>query len=139
MQDNKSKADDMIELMRSGYGLPIDSFRDHILDVLFRVDHAGGKHAIKKASEAIVIIVEWCASLTSMIRVVSEASGTYEEVIKYKTSELVEVSFRYMESESSGAGFHFSALAKTTGNKAVDDTIRSVLSMVTGNLETVEL
>jgi hypothetical protein len=138
MQD-KSKADDMIELMRSGYGLPIDSFKDHILDVLFRVDHLGEEYGIEKACEAVCIIVKWCSELSSVIRGISETKGTYEEVIKYKLSELVEVNFRYMESETSGAGFHFSAMAKSTGNKAVDETIKTVISMTTGNLETVKL
>lgn len=138
MQDN-SKRDDMIALMREGYGLPIDSFRDHMLEILFRVDHPGGTQGIGKACEAIVIIIKWCASLTSIIRTVAEASGTYGEVIKYKVSDIVEINFKYMESDSIGAGFHFTALAKKTGNKEVDDTITTVLEMTSGNLETREL
>lgn len=138
MKDN-SKRDDMINLMREGYGLTIDSFKDHVLEILFRVDHPGGTQGIGKACEAVITITKWCASLTSIIRTVAEARGTYSEVIKYKVSDIVEINFKYMESESSGAGFHFSAEAKATGNKDVDDTIETVLSMTTGDLKAKEI
>lgn len=138
MKDN-SKRDDMINLMREGYGLEIDSFKDHILDILLRVDHPGGTIAIGKSCEAIVTIIKWVSRLTSVIRTVSEASGTLDQIKQYKTSDFVEITFKYMESESSGAGFHFMAVAKKTGNSDVDHTIEVVLSMITGNLETIEL
>jgi hypothetical protein len=138
MQD-KSKTEDMIGLMRDGYGLPIESFRDHILDVLFRVDHIGGAHAIGKACEAVCIIIKSCAGVSSAIRVISEASGTYGEVSKYKLSELVEVNFKYMESEESGAGFHFSVYQKKTGNEKVDIVINEVLLNMTGSQKAVKI
>ena len=68
----------------------------------------------------------------------ADDEGLIEYFDGIKTTDILNVEFRYMESEET-AGFHFIATQKETGNAIVDKVVETVIDAVTGKMTTKKL
>lgn len=128
-----SKREDMIELMREGYGLDIDSYREFI-DVVLTVNRVGGADSIRDCAKGFATVITKTGNIIATIRELAEQEGLLEYFNDYKTSDYLQIEFKFMESEDL-AGFHFSLEHKETGNAIVDAVVSSVTNAYTGEFK----
>jgi hypothetical protein len=133
-----NKVNDMMDMMSDGWGLDVDSFKNHYLDIIINVNREGGSDAILSGSKGFCAVAQKMAHIVSTIRMLADDEGLIEYFDGIKTTDILNVEFRYMESEET-AGFHFIATQKETGNAIVDKVVETVIDAVTGKMTTKKL
>jgi hypothetical protein len=127
---------DMVSLMKEGFGKSVFTMED-ILDTGMNVSHIGGTTAILKAAEGWIEIINTVSRLVATIRLVLERVHPDLDLSKWKTSDLISVEVRYMESDSS-AGMRVDINEVATGDSDVDMLVAAIVNgLRTGDSTTV--
>ena len=133
----KEKLDDMVGLMRDGYGLDIDSFREFFEKVV-RIDHKGGADAILDCAKGFTEVTMKVAKVLYTIRQLAEEEDLLHVFENVKTSDILRMDFKYMEANDL-AGFHFSLNQVHTNDAIVDTIVNCVLSAFLGEFSIKKL
>jgi hypothetical protein len=128
-----SKREDMIGLMRDGYGLDIDSYKE-FTDVVLAVNRVGGAESIRDCAKGFATVITKIGNIIATIRELAEQEGLLDSFSEYKTSDYLQMEFKFMESEDL-AGFHFHLEHKETGNVIVDAVVSSVTKAYLGEFK----
>ena len=128
-----NKLDDMIELMRDGYGLDIDSFNE-FKNVVLSVDREGGADTIRDCAKAFATVITKTGNIIATIRELAEQEGLLDSFKDYMVSDYLRTEFKFMDSEDL-AGFHFHVEHKETGNVIVDAVVSSVTKAYLGEFK----
>ena len=127
------KLDDMIGLMRDGYGLDVDSFRE-FADIVLHVNRDGGAESIRDCAKGFAAVITKTGNIVATIRELAEQEGLLDYFNDYKVSDYLQIDFKFMETEDL-AGFHFCLEHKETGNAIVDAVVSSVTKAYTGEFK----
>lgn len=127
-KESEERIKDMCSLMDEGYGKSVVCF-DDMLNTVMSVSHSGGTSAIKKATTAWIELMMSVAKVTISLRIAIDAFASDLDISNIKTSDMIKVDIRYMES-SQEAGFRLEIKAGKTGVDRLDSFIESVLPMI---------
>ena len=133
----KEKLDDMVGLMRDGYGLDIDSFRE-FFDKVVRIDHKGGADAILDCAKGFTEVTMKVAKVLYTIRQLADEENLLHVFDGYKASDLLRMDFKYMEADDL-AGFHFTLHQVHTDDLIVDTMVSCVLNAYLGEFSIKKL
>ena len=133
----KEKLDDMVDLMRDGYGLDIDSFRE-FFDKVVRIDHKGGADAILDCAKGFTEVTMKVAKVLYTIRQLADEENLLHVFDGYKASDLLRMDFKYMEADDL-AGFHFTLHQVHTDDLIVDTMVGCVLNAYLGEFSIKKL
>jgi hypothetical protein len=133
----KEKLDDMVGLMRDGYGLDIDSFRE-FFDKVVRIDHKGGADAILDCAKGFTEVTMKVAKVLYTIRQLADEENLLHVFDGYKASDLLRMDFKYMEADDL-AGFHFTLHQVHTDDLIVDTMVGCVLNAYLGEFSIKKL
>ncbi len=133
----KEKLDDMVDLMRDGYGLDIDSFRE-FFDKVVRIDHKGGAEAMLDCAKGFTEVTMKVAKVLYTIRQLADEEGLLHMFDGYKASDLLRMDFKYMEADDL-AGFHFTLHQVHTDDLIVDTMVGCVLNAYLGEFSIKKL
>lgn len=125
---SRERMKDMCSLMEDGYGKSVVCF-DDMLNTGLSVSHSGGTTAITKATSAWIEIMMSVAKVTLGLRIAIDTFASDLDISNVKTSDMIKVDIRYMES-SNEAGFRLEIKAGKTGVSRLDSLIESVLPMI---------
>jgi hypothetical protein len=128
-----NKLDDMIELMRDGYGLDIDSFRA-FTDAVLSVNREGGAETIRDCAKAFATVITKTGNIIATMRELAEQEGLLDSFNGYKASDYLKIEFKFMDSEDL-AGFHFHVEPIATENLIVDAVVSSVTKAYLGEFK----
>ena len=127
----KEKLNDMVDLMRDGYGLDIDSFRE-FFDKVVRIDHKGGADAILDCAKGFTEVTMKVAKVLYTIRQLANEEDLLHVFENVKTSDILRMDFKYMEANDL-AGFHFTLHQVDTEDLIVDTIVNCVLKAFLGD------
>jgi len=133
----KEKLDDMVDLMRDGYGLDIDSFRE-FFDKVVRIDHKGGAEAMLDCARGFTEVTMKVAKVLYTIRQLADEEDLLHVFDGYKASDLLRMDFKYMEADDL-AGFHFTLHQVHTDDLIVDTMVGCVLNAYLGEFSIKKL
>jgi hypothetical protein len=133
----KEKLNDMVDLMRDGYGLDIDSFRE-FFDKVVRIDHKGGADAILDCAKGFTEVTMKVAKVLYTIRQLADEENLLHVFDGYKASDLLRMDFKYMEADDL-AGFHFTLHQVHTDDLIVDTMVGCVLNAYLGEFSIKKL
>ena len=133
----KEKLDDMVDLMRDGYGLDIDSFRE-FFDKVVRIDHKGGAEAMLDCAKGFTEVTMKVAKVLYTIRQLADEEDLLHMFDGYKASDLLRMDFKYMEADDL-AGFHFTLHQVHTDDLIVDTMVGCVLNAYLGEFSIKKL
>ena len=133
----KEKLDDMVDLMRDGYGLDIDSFRE-FFDKVVRIDHKGGAEAMLDCARGFTEVTMKVAKVLYTIRQLADEEDLLHMFDGYKASDLLRMDFKYMEADDL-AGFHFTLHQVHTDDLIVDTMVGCVLNAYLGEFSIKKL
>lgn len=133
----KEKLDDMVDLMRDGYGLDIDSFRE-FFDKVVRIDHKGGAEAMLDCARGFTEVTMKVAKVLYTIRQLADEENLLHVFDGYKASDLLRMDFKYMEADDL-AGFHFTLHQVHTDDLIVDTMVGCVLNAYLGEFSIKKL
>ena len=133
----KEKLDDMVDLMRDGYGLDIDSFRE-FFDKVVRIDHKGGAEAMLDCARGFTEVTMKVAKVLYTIRQLADEEDLLHVFDGYKASDLLRMDFKYMEADDL-AGFHFTLHQVHTDDLIVDTMVVCVLNAYLGEFSIKKL
>lgn len=133
----KEKLDDMVDLMRDGYGLDIDSFRE-FFDKVVRIDHKGGADAILDCAKGFTEVTMKVAKVLYTIRQLAQEEDLLHVFENVKASDILRMDFKYMEANDL-AGFHFSLNQVHTDDLIVDTIVGCVLNAYLGEFNVKKL
>lgn len=133
----KEKLNDMVDLMRDGYGLDIDSFRE-FFDKVVRIDHKGGADAILDCAKGFTEVTMKVAKVLYTIRQLADEEDLLHVFDGYKASDLLRMDFKYMEADDL-AGFHFTLHQVHTDDLIVDTMVGCVLNAYLGEFSIKKL
>lgn len=133
----KEKLNDMVGLMRDGYGLDIDSFRE-FFDKVVRIDHKGGADAMLDCAKGFTEVTMKVAKVLYTIRQLADEENLLHVFDGYKASDLLRMDFKYMEADDL-AGFHFTLHQVHTDDLIVDTMVGCVLNAYLGEFSIKKL
>ena len=133
----KEKLDDMVDLMRDGYGLDIDSFRE-FFDKVVRIDHKGGAEAMLDCARGFTEVTMKVAKVLYTIRQLADEEDLLHVFDGYKALDLLRMDFKYMEADDL-AGFHFTLHQVHTDDLIVDTMVGCVLNAYLGEFSIKKL
>ena len=133
----KEKLDDMVGLMRDGYGLDIDSFRE-FFDKVVRIDHKGGADAMLDCAKGFTEVTMKVAKVMYTIRQLAEEEDLLHVFENVKASDILRMEFKYMEANDL-AGFHFTLHQVHTEDLIVDTMVGCVLNAFLGEFNVKKL
>lgn len=118
----------MISLMDDGYGKSVVCF-DDLLNTALNVFHDGGTNAIVKSTNAWIEVMTSVAKVSIGIRVAINNFAPNLDVSNVKTSDMIKVDIRYMESTNE-AGMRLEIRAGVTGNPELDSLLQRVVPIL---------
>ena len=131
----ENKISEMSELMHDGYGLVIDSVKNDLFDKVMVIDHNGGTKGIFDTCEVFCSLIFKVATVNAMLLTVAQEEGFPDIFKDVKTTDVLDIDMRYMESDDAG-GYHFTIHQKKTGIKTIDNIVRVVITITTGEYST---
>jgi hypothetical protein len=114
--------------MDDGYGKSVVCF-DDLLNTGLNVFHDGGTNAIVKSTNAWIEVMTSVAKVSIGIRIAINNFAPDLDVANIKTSDMIKVDIRYMES-SMEAGMRLEIRAGVTGNAELDALLRRVVPIM---------
>jgi hypothetical protein len=127
-KESKERIKDMISLMDDGYGKSVVCF-DDLLNTALSVFHDGGAHAIAKSTNAWIEIITSVAKVSIGLRIAITNFAPHIDTSNVKTSDMIKLDIRYMESENE-AGMRLEIRAGDTGIYELDELIRRVMPIL---------
>ena len=127
-KESRDRMNDMISLMDDGYGKSVVCF-DDLLNTALSVFHEGGTNAIVKSTNAWIEVITSIAKISIGIRVALNNCAPDLDVSNIKTSDMIKVDIRYMES-SHEAGMRLEIRAGVTGNERLDMLLTRVVPIL---------
>ena len=114
--------------MDDGYGKSVVCF-DDLLNTGLNVFHDGGTNAIVKSTNAWIEVMTSVAKVSIGIRIAINNFAPDLDVANIKTSDMLKVDIRYMES-SMEAGMRLEIRAGVTGNAELDALLQRVVPIM---------
>ena len=127
-KESRERIKDMISLMDDGYGKSIVCF-DDLLNTGLNVFHDGGTAAILKSTSAWIEIMSSVAKVSIGLRIAISNFAPDIDTSNVKTSDMIKVNIRYMESENE-AGMRLEIRAGETGIAELDKLIHRVMPIL---------
>jgi len=127
-KESRERIKDMISLMDDGYGKSIVCF-DDLLNTGLNVFHDGGTAAILKSTSAWIEVMSSVAKVSIGLRIAISNFAPDIDTSNVKTSDMIKVNIRYMES-SEEAGMRLEIRAGETGIDELDRLIRRVMPIL---------
>ena len=127
-KESRIRIEDMISLMDDGYGKSVVCF-DDLLNTALNVFHDGGTNAIVKSTNAWIEVITSVAKVSIGIRVAINTFAPHLDVSNVKTSDMIKVDIRYMES-SKEAGMRLEIRAGSTGNPELDSLLQRIVPIL---------
>ena len=127
-KESRKRIEDMISLMDDGYGKSVVCF-DDLLNTALNVFHDGGTNAIVKSTNAWIEVMTSVAKVSIGIRVAINNFAPNLDVSNVKTSDMIKVDIRYMESTNE-AGMRLEIRAGVTGNPELDSLLQRVVPIL---------
>jgi hypothetical protein len=127
-KESRERIEDMISLMDDGYGKSVVCF-DDLLNTGLNVFHEGGTNAIVKSTNAWIEVMTSVAKVSIGIRIAINNFAPDLDVSNIKTSDMLKVDIRYMES-SNEAGIRLQIRAGVTGNSKLDALLQRVVPIM---------
>ena len=114
--------------MEDGYGKSIVSL-DDILNTSLNVFHEGGAHAIAKSTNGWIEAITSIAKVSVGLRIAISNFAPDIDTSNVKTSDMIKIDIRYMESEKE-AGMRLEIRAGVTGNAELDALVERVMPIL---------
>jgi accessory colonization factor AcfC len=127
-KESRERIKDMISLMDDGYGKSVVCF-DDLLNTGLNVFHDGGANAIAKSTNAWMEIMSSVAKVCIGLRIAISNFAPHIDTSNVKTSDMIKVDIRYMES-SEEAGMRLEIRAGETGIDELDRLIHRVMPIL---------
>lgn len=127
-KESRERIKDMISLMDDGYGKSIVCF-DDLLNTGLNVFHDGGTAAILKSTSAWIEVMSSVAKVSIGLRIAISNFAPDIDTSNVKTSDMIKVNIRYMES-SEEAGMRLEIRAGETGIDELDRLIHRVMPIL---------
>lgn len=127
-KESRERIKDMISLMDDGYGKSVVCF-DDLLNTGLNVFHDGGAHAIAKSTNAWIEVMTSVAKVSIGLRIAISNFAPDIDTSNVKTSDMIKVNIRYMES-SQEAGMRLEIRAGETGIDELDRLIHRVMPIL---------
>jgi hypothetical protein len=127
-KESRERIKDMISLMDDGYGKSIVCF-DDLLNTGLSVSHDGGTAAILKSTSAWIEIMSSVAKVCIGLRIAITNFAPHVDMSNVKTSDMIKVNIRYMESDNE-AGMRLEIRAGETGIDDLDRLVQRVMPIL---------
>jgi hypothetical protein len=131
--NQNEKVADMVCLMRDGYGLDIDSFRE-FFDRVVNIQHKGGASTILDCAKTFSEVTMKLANVIYTIRKLADEEDLLHMFDGIKTSDILRIEFKYMEADDL-ASFHFTLHQVHTEDIIVDTIVSCVLNAFLGEFK----